>query len=138
MAAKDDHSVDLKEQIYSILVVSSSENFNKALSSLLPVLHYDPVCYVGNIAAARRIINERSFDFVIINSPLPDDAGTGFAVDISGTNGTIALLIVREDLHEGIRSKVVGHGVFTLAKPLSMQTFSTIFPIILRPVPGCG
>ncbi len=117
--------MDLKEQIYSVLIVSSSENFNKALSSLLPVVHYAPVCYAENVAAAGRILSERDFDFVIINAPLPDDSGTSLAIDVSGSNGSIALLIVREDILEGIRSRVVGHGVFTLSKPLSMQTFST-------------
>ena len=41
-----------------------------------------------NISAAKRALAERAFDFVIINSPLPDDIGTRFAID----TGSFSLL----------------------------------------------
>ena len=117
--------MDLKEQFYSVLVVSASEAFNNALSALLPAFRYDPVRYVSGISAAKRILNEREFDFVIINSPLPDGIGTELAIDFSNSSGGIALMIVHTSTLEDLRSKVTGHGVFTIAKPLSTQTFST-------------
>ncbi len=116
--------MDLKEQIYSVLVVSASENFNNALSALLPSFRYDPVRFVSGVSAAKRVLNEKEFDFLIINSPLPDDAGTDLAIDFSSSGGGIALLIVRVDTLEGIRSKVTQHGVFTLGKPLSTEMFA--------------
>ena len=116
--------MDLREQVYSVLVVSASEDFNHALSSLLPAGRYDPVSYAGSINSARRILNERFFDFVIINAPLPDDSGIGFAIDVSGKNNGIALLIVRQNVLEEIHEKVLRQGVFTLVKPLSTQLFT--------------
>ena len=116
--------MDLKEQIYSVLVVSASENFNNALSGLLPAFRYAPVRYVSGISAAKRILSERDFDFLILNSPLPDGSGTDLAIDFSSSSGGIALLIVRSDMLEGIRGKVTPHGVFTLSKPLSIEMFS--------------
>ncbi len=116
--------MDLKEQIYSVLVVSASENFNNALSALLPAFRYAPVRYVSGISAAKRTLSERDFDFLILNSPLPDGSGTDLAIDFSSSSGGIALLIVRSDMLEGIRSKVTPHGVFTLSKPLSIEMFS--------------
>ena len=116
--------MDLKEQIYSVLVVSASENFNNALSGLLPAFRYAPVRYVSGISAAKRILSERDFDFLILNSPLPDGSGKDLAIDFSSSSGGIALLIVRSDMLEGIRSKVTPHGVFTLSKPLSIEMFS--------------
>ena len=116
--------MDLKEQVYSVLVVSASENFNNALSGLLPAFRYAPVRYVSGISAAKRILSERDFDFLILNSPLPDGPGTDLAIDFSSSSGGIALLIVRSDMLEGIRSKVTPHGVFTLSKPLSIEMFS--------------
>ena len=116
--------MDLKEQIYSVLVVSASENFNNALSALLPAFGYAPVRYVSGISAAKRILSERDFDFLILNSPLPDGSGTDLAIDFSSSSGGIALLIVRSDMLEGIRGKVTPHGVFTLSKPLSIEMFS--------------
>ena len=67
--------MSLKEQLYSVLVVSASENFNTALVPLLPVSHFQPIRFASGISTAKRLANERSFDLVIINSPLPDDIG---------------------------------------------------------------
>lgn len=114
----------LKEQIYSVLVVSSSENFNTALESLLPVSHFQPVRYASSISAGKRLANQRDFDLVIINSPLPDDIGNGFAMDISSANGTVVLFILRSDILENQRDKFIAAGVFALSKPLSSQMFS--------------
>ena len=100
--------MDLKEQIYSILVVSASENFNNALSGLLPAFRYAPVRYVSGISAAKRILSERDFDFLILNSPLPDGPGTDLAIDFSSSSGGIALLIVRSDmLHRTVCSRLL-------------------------------
>ena len=115
---------DLREHVYSVLVASASENFNHALSSLLPVSHFSPVRYVSGISAAKRVLSEQAFDFVIINAPLPDDFGTGLAIDACDRGGTLSLLIVQAGVLEEIRDKVTGHGVFTLSKPLSTQMFS--------------
>lgn len=109
----------LKERIYSVLVVSSAEKMNIALSGLLPESHYQPIRTVSSVSAGRRAWNERSYDFVLINSPLPDDAGIRFAIDVGNSKDTVVLLFVRAELHEDVRDKVVEHGVFTLAKPLS-------------------
>ena len=116
--------MDLKERIYSVLIVSASENFNNALSALLPPFRYAPVRYVSGVSGAKRVLNEKEFDFLIINAPLPDDSGTDLAIDFSGNGSGIALLIVRSDTLEGIRNKVTGHGVFTLSKPLSTEMFT--------------
>ena len=114
--------MSLKERVYSVLVVSASEKFNDALYDMLPDSTYSPVETVSDISSAKRMIAERAFDFVIINSPLTDDLGTRFAVDACAREGTVVLLIIRAELHEEIYDKVAQHGVFTLSKPLSKQT----------------
>lgn len=114
----------LKEQIYSVLVVSSSENFNTAIEPLLPVSHFQSVRYASSISAGKRLASQRDFDLVIINSPLPDDIGSGFAMDVSASNGTIVLFILRSDILENLREKFIDAGIFALSKPLSSQMFS--------------
>lgn len=116
-----------KEHIYSVLVVSASEKFNLSLSLLLPPAVYTPVKTVSSIAQAQRETLERAYDLVIINTPLPDDFGQKFAVDLMGDKGertTVVLLCVRGDLYAEIFAKVVDYGVFTLRKPLSIQTMT--------------
>ena len=114
--------MSLKERVYSVLIVSAAESFNDALSALLPNSKYSPIHFVSNISAAKRALTERAFDFVIINSPLPDDIGTRFAIDTGNSKETVVLLIVRAELQEEIYDKVAEHGVFVLSKPTSKPT----------------
>ena len=111
--------MSLQERIYSVLVVSASEKMNIALSDYLPEIRFQPIKVVSSISAGRRAWNERAYDFVIVNSPLPDDTGVRFAIDVSSTAGVVVLLLVRAELHEDFHEKVSEHGVFTLARPFS-------------------
>ncbi len=109
-------------QTYSVLIVSSTQKLNDALSSMLPRSDYDPVCSVSNIAAARRELLAKTFDFVIINTPLPDDFGVRFAMDACENAGTVVLLLVRADAYAETQAKASAYGVFTLSKPTPVQT----------------
>lgn len=110
-----------QEQTYSVLIVSSAGKVNEAIAQMLPVTDYHPVCFAGNVAAARRELLGRAFDFVIINAPLPDDVGTRLAIDaVSGTS-TVVLLLAPGEMIGPINEKVTPQGVFTLPKPTSSQ-----------------
>ncbi len=110
------------DQTYSVLVVSSAQKFNDALTQMLPGSDYYPVNFVSNVAAARRELLGRVYDFVIINAPLPDDPGTRFAIDACSKTGTVVLLLIRSEVYDEINAKVVSQGVFTLPKPIATQT----------------
>lgn len=117
--------MSLKERVYSVLIVSAAENFNAALSDLLPESGYHPIHIASSVNSAKRAFAERSFDFVIINSPLPDDIGVRFAIDACNSKGTVVLLMVRAEFHAEIYDKVAEHGVFTLSKPTSKPVILT-------------
>lgn len=114
--------MSLSERVYSVLVVSAAEAFTSALTALLTESRYDPINIVSSVSAARQAVSEREFDFVFVNSPLPDDNGTRFAIDLCTSKRTVVLLLVRSDIHEEIYEKVAEHGVFTLPKPTSRAT----------------
>ena len=111
--------MSLEKRVYSALVVSASERFAGTLTSLLPESGYSPVVTVSSAAAAGRALNERTFDFLFINSPLPDDPGVRFAVDCCRTGGAVALLFVEAALYDTVQARVVGHGVYLLPRPTS-------------------
>lgn len=113
--------MSLKERVYSVLVISAKENFNASLQSLLPESKYAPVQMVSSVSLAKRVLLERSFDFVFINTPLPDDFGTRFAIEISGNKGTVILLLVRNEVYEEVCDKVTEYGILILPKPASKQ-----------------
>lgn len=114
--------MSLRERVYSILIVSSTDSFTSAFADLLPETRYYPVHTVTSISAAKRVLAEKSFDFVIINSPLPDDAGIRFAIDTCTSKQSAVLLLVKNDMHAAIHDRVVEYGVFTLPKPIPKPT----------------
>lgn len=110
------------ERTYSVLIVSSSEKFISSITGLLPSYFYYPISSVNNIASAKRTILEKHYDIVIINSPLPDDFGTDFAIRLSTSKDMVCLMFVKSELEQDISEKVHDQGVYTLAKPNSAQT----------------
>lgn len=111
--------MSLKERIYSVLVVSCSEKFNAAFAELLPPSGYQPTHITTSASEAKRCLTERSFDFIIINFPLPDESGIRFAVDCCRSQTTVVLMLVRNDVYTEVYDKVVDHGIFALPKPTS-------------------
>ena len=114
--------MSLRERVYSILIVSATDSFTSAFADLLPETRYYPVYTVTSVSAAKRALAEKAFDFVIINAPLPDDAGTRFAIDICTSKQSAVLLLAKSDVHADIHDKVAEYGVFTLPKPTSKPT----------------
>lgn len=118
--------MSLKERVYSVLVVSSAEKLNTALSDLFAGSHYQPVRFVSNVAAAKRAWGECGYDLIIVNAPLPDDTGIRFAIDAAGAKGSVVLLLVHGEQYEDVFDRVVEHGVFTLARPVSLPLLALI------------
>ena len=116
--------MSLKELVYSILIVSATDSFTSAFADLLPEARYSPVDTVTSVSVAKRVLAEKTFDFVIVNAPLPDDAGTRFAIDTCTTKQSAVLLLVKNDIHAGIHDRVAEYGVFTLPKPISKVTMT--------------
>ena len=116
--------MSLQEQIYSVLVVSASDAFNSTLIPLLPDSKFYPVRFETSVNAAKRALAGRTYDFVVINSPLPDDAGVRFAMDLSGLKSSVALLMVRSDVYAPTYNRVAEYGVYVLPKPTSKPIVS--------------
>lgn len=114
--------MSLRERVYSILIVSATDRFTSAFADLLPETRYYPVHTAASVSAAKRILAEKTFDFVIVNAPLPDDIGIRFAIDTCTSKQSAVLLLVKNEIHAGIHDKVVEYGVFTLPKPTSKPT----------------
>ena len=113
--------MSLQTRVYSVLVISSTERFNEQLPELLDKSIYSPIDVVKSVGAAERRLDERSYDLVLINTPLPDDFGARFAIDLSLTSNTVALMFVKSEIYIGVYDKVSDYGVFTIRKPLNSQ-----------------
>ena len=113
--------MSLREHVYSVLIVSASENFSQNIIKFLPEATYSPVSYAKSISEAQRKTVERIYDLIVINTPLPDDFGAKFAIDASNNSPTVVLLFVRSDNYGDVYDKVYDFGVFTVKKPLPEQ-----------------
>ena len=115
--------MSLKEQVYSVLIVSASEKYNQALPEIFSAPVFSPVQFVSGISVAKRAIAERDFDIVIVNSPLPDDTGLRFAVDTVSEYQTVVLFLSRAEQYEQSFDQLAEHGVFLIQKPTSKAAF---------------
>lgn len=113
-----------QDRVYSVLIVSAVSKFNESIISLLHESKYSPVICVGSISAAKREVLERDYDIILINSPLPDDFGTRFAVNTVSDSSSVVLLFVKSEQYGEIYDKTAQYGVLTLRKPTSPQMVS--------------
>ena len=112
-----------EERTYSVLIVSASRSFIELMLSNLHEAGYSPIHTAPSISAAKRKTMDKSYDFVIINAPLPDDVGTRFAIDTSA--GSAVLLIADSELYASTNAIAAENGVFTLQKPFSKVMITT-------------
>ena len=113
--------MSLKDRVYSVLAISSSEKFNEQILTLLDKSVYSPIDFAKSIGGAERRLAEKAYDLVLINTPLPDDFGVRFAIDVSVNSHTVALMFVKSDIYVGVYDKVCDYGVFTIKKPINSQ-----------------
>ncbi len=111
------------DRTYSILIVSSSRNFQEVIDAHFPESSFTPLHIVTSISAAKRKVSEYTYDLVVINSPLPDDVGTRFAIDTA--MDSVVMLLVSSDIYEEANYKLSGQGIFVLPKPFSKVMFAT-------------
>lgn len=112
------------EILYSALVVSPPGKMREALLALLPECGCASVRSAEDVSSARRILSEFDYDFIFVNSPLPDENGVRFAAELTESGGAAVLLLVRAEVLGEIDERVYRRGVFTLAKPTSKQTLA--------------
>ncbi len=62
-----------------------------------------------------------AFDLILVNAPLPDDVGVGFAEAACAESDAGVLLLIRSELYEETYYRVRASGVIALPKPTSTQ-----------------
>ena len=72
---------------------------------------------------------DRSFDLIIVNTPLSDETGEKFACDAADGLLSSVILIVKGKIYEEIAARVEDFGVFTVAKPLNRQLFWNVLKL---------
>lgn len=112
------------QTVYSVLTVSANEKFNISLRSLLGESRFSPVKTVPSISAARREMLSRSYDLVMINSPLPDGNGTELAIDVCSQSSAGVMMFIKNDMFDDISAFLTQYGVLTVPVPTSVSVIN--------------
>lgn len=106
-----------------LLLVSSGQG-QKALSSMIQSALSGAVCITAESALeCRSLLTQRSFDGVIINTPLPDEFGERLALELAKETDAGVLLLVRSELERQTEQNTASAGVMVLPKPLNKPLF---------------
>ena len=110
--------MELVQHVYSVLAISTREKFYTSLRGLLPEDRYSPLCWESDVTSARRLLLERTFDIVVISTPLPDEFGTRLAQDIcqhsaAGVAKKSVNSLLAQDLYKDLRT-IQLHGALLL------------------------
>lgn len=113
-----------------VLVVSAGTQAYDYIRELLPPGEYDPVTHAASAGEAKRLLLGSDYDIIIINTPLPDEFGTEFALDCAaGTCGV--LVLCKSELYEQIAFRLEDSGVLTMPRPVNRQTFYIAIKLLI-------
>ena len=110
---------------YSVLVVSGKEQSAKLLSAMLLSFGYRQTETVSSVGEAKRRLFRCRYDIIIIDSPLPDESGSDFAVDTAYSTRAGVMLTVKSEFYERACRKVEDFGVMAVPKPIEKRDFYT-------------
>ena len=120
----------LKEHRYNILLVSSSEKFNSNTINPLSLSIYADITLSKDIEQARRLIVERKFDIVILDSPVGSNKGFNFILSICDNEEFGILTIVKMEDYDEAYFRLHDFGVYVLSKPVDENLLTQSLRII--------
>jgi response regulator NasT len=107
----------------SALIVSNSEKETTFLLELLSAASFHQITCLQSCDSARRLILEKDFDLVIVNSPLRDETGETFSRHIASKGTVQVMLLVKSEFFDSVSAVCEEDGVLTVSKPVSKDIF---------------
>lgn len=111
------------ERLESALLVTNSEKSIVFFTEMLGLASIEHIVTLHSCGEARRLLMERDFDLVIINSPLPDESGESLARRIAAKGLSQVILVVKSEYFEEVSAHTEEYGVLTVAKPINRTLF---------------
>ena len=116
---------------YSVLIVSSSEQFNIAAKKVLPDRRFNVIETRKSASAARRELLVREYDIILVNAPLSDGLGTEFAVDVAEKHSSGIIFVVPAEVYGSVSDHLIDYGVLTLSKPLKTSELERMIKLLI-------
>ena len=106
---------------YSILIVSSNDQFNMTVKKVLPSRRCRALEIRKSASAAKRELLTGRYDIVIVNAPLTDEMGMDFVMDIHNKYHVGIILAVPAEIFSDVSGRMIDHGILTISKPVKGQ-----------------
>ncbi len=115
---------------YSVLIVSSSEQFNMAAKKVLPEKRFHTIEIRKSASQARRELLMRDYDVVLINAPLQDGMGTDFVMDIVEKSSAGVIFAVPNEIYGNVNDHLIEYGVLTMPKPVKKDELERMIRLL--------
>lgn len=115
---------------YSVLIVSSSEQFNMAAKKVLPEKRFHTIEIRKSASQARRELLMRDYDVVLINAPLQDGMGTDFVIDIVEKSSAGVIFAVPNEIYGNVNDHLIEYGVLTMPKPVKKDELERMIRLL--------
>lgn len=115
----------------NVIVISSSSSAAETISAFLKENFHCQVTIAESAHNAREIISGcRSFELVLINSPLADEAGIELAEYASEITAASCVVLVKSENYEKISPRADRGDIILIAKPFSKQVLHQVIKAV--------
>ncbi len=108
-----------RKRSFSLLVVSGKQQSSGLLTAMLGSFSLGQVDSALSAGEAKRKLLQCVYDVILVDTPLPDEFGTDFAIDSTQNSHTAVILMVKSDMYDRMCEKVEDFGVLTVSKPIT-------------------
>ena len=103
----------------SALIVSSTGKSAALFTELLKEASVEQITILNSAGEARRLLLDKDFDLVIVNSPLQDESGEDLSRHVALKSLSQVILAVRNELFNAVSAVCEEDGVLTISKPIN-------------------
>lgn len=105
----------------SVLLVCKQNDVIRGLAEILRSMNFELIDSAASAAEGRRRLQEIEYNLVIVNTPLGDEFGVDFAVDVLEKFMVGVILLVKSELVEHVEERLANTPAFVVPKPLNRQ-----------------
>ncbi|MCL2036991.1 MAG: ANTAR domain-containing protein [Oscillospiraceae bacterium] len=111
------------------LIVSRHDSGTRFFTEQLEAASIKRIMILKSCNEARQLLLERSFDLVIVNSPLSDETGEVLARNIAVKGTAQVILVVKAEFYDEMSAVCENDGVLTVSKPLNRGLFWSVLTL---------
>ncbi len=115
----------------NVIVISSSSSAAESLSAFIREFFHCQVTIAENGRQAREILSSRrTFELVLINSPLADEAGIELAEYASEATAASCLVLIKSENYEKVSPRADRGDIILVVKPFSRQVLHQVIKAV--------